>query len=298
MKIFALLSLLTISSSINAEIYVSGINKEIYKGRINIQPYTESEISNLPKSCQEIKNETGTTESGEYVVLIGGKAQSIYCNMSGENVETEAPFTYAMLQDPNLEITAPLVLNSSYNNGVWNNTPLTEEDKTQYLDLINKNLTHLIRYSVKAYYNGNTSSAQNGNLIPRLNASYFNRKNIFELPDLSQLNEPPALVYARLASWNGDTDRSRLLFDQSVSPTIADSSTIIMNKRIDSGEGNWNSTPNYVRYETTIDSTAQSIRFWGSCKRYHGTQCSADVLDFTFVLFPKLPKEGEMVKIK
>ena len=60
-KIFTLLSLLAISS-INAETYLSGINKDLYKGRIDVQPYTKSELSNLPKMSKKASPNSGGDE--------------------------------------------------------------------------------------------------------------------------------------------------------------------------------------------------------------------------------------------
>ena len=106
-------------------------------------------------------------------------------------------------------------------------------------------------------------------------------------------NDAHILVYASVASWYNDNDSSRMYFDQRDinNDYVADTA-------IDTGFGNWSSTPRYFRYSSYLRDETTHIRFYGACSRARGTQCSADVLDYTFVLYPRLPKIGETVIVE
>ena len=297
MKNKLLASCFLFAYSLNSATYVMETEKSIIEGRIIIQKYTDEELANAPSSCQQIRDRGEDNDSGSYVVIIGGEEQIVNCDFSGNgDVYTEMPFSLALLDDPEIEIYSTFILNSSYNNGTYNHGhSLSQEDIDQYKELIDNNATHLVRQRIKAHRNGSTANAQDGHLLLRMNGSFYWRESVHQLPaELSGLNSPHALVYARLSSrsTNGDNDRSRMWFAQ------RNNGSNITSTIRDSGYGNWNATPNYVRWGMYIDPSATEIRFYGACDRNHGTQCSADVLDYTFVLYPKLPQVGETVTIR
>lgn len=250
--------------------------------------------------CQQIKDSGFSTGNGNYDIKFYGQLKTVYCDMdsSADLAYTEVPFEPSLLDYPDLDIYSPLVINSSINGGVYNsNTALSAEDRADYQFILDNGLTDWVRYTTEAYRNGNTSDVKNGDLILRLNGSYYTRDYREELPlEVQNINnDAPILVYASLASRSAgsDSDRSRMYFDQRDI-----NNAFVSGTNIDTGEGNWSSTRNYVKYNSYLRDETTHIRFFGLCRRYTGTQCSADVLDFTFVLYPKLPKIGETVRIQ
>lgn len=249
-------------------------------------------------SCQEIKDNGFSTGNGNYDINFFGELRTVYCDMdsSPDLADTMMPFEIALF-DKEIDIYSPLIFDhSNANNRVYNNTPLTESDQLAYQYLIDNGITEWARYTVKAYRNGNYSDVQNGDLIlEAFSTSYFNRDIRIELPEEVKNidNNAPILVYAELYSWAGDADSSRMYFDQRDINDLRIDDTII-----DTGFGNWSSVRTYRQYESTLKDETTHLRFYGACSRARGSICSASVLDFTFVLYPKLPKLGELVKIE
>jgi len=254
-------------------------------------------VKNEFNSCQDIKSNGFSTGNGNYEINFLGELRTVYCNMeSSEEGITQIPFEISLLDYEEIEIYSPLIFDhSNAVNNVYNNQPLTLEEKNQLQYLIDNNLTEWIRYTVKAYRNGNYSDVQNGDLIlESFRTSYFSRDIRIPLPEGIQNinNNSPILIYAELYSWAGDSDGSRMYFQQRDINDDPIDGTIY-----DSGTGNWSSTRTYRQFESTLENETTQLRFFGSCTRRSGSICSASVLDYTFVLYPKLPKIDELVTI-
>ena len=257
-------------------------------------------------SCQQIKDLGFSTGSGNYDINLFGVRTTVYCDMTNASSGvTEVPFSLDLLDREDITITSDLTLNASYNNGILANLTMDDNDILVYKYLRDNNLLDLVQFTTKAYRNGNTSDVKNGDLILRLNGSTITRDYRDPIPENIKTGidavvadtgiEPLGLIYARLSSRTAGSDRdtSRMYFDIRDSLGAAFPSTVA-----DTGQGNWSGTPNYVRYLRSVPADSTTLRFYGQCRRYTGTQCSADVLDYTFVLFPDLPQVGQMVRIE
>lgn len=248
--------------------------------------------------CQQIKDSGFSTGNGDYDINFYGELKTVYCDMesSADLAYTKVAFEPSLLDYPDLDIYSELALNRNIINGIYNeNTPLTSKDREDYQFILDNGLTDWVRYKTKAYRNGNTSDVKNGDLILRLSGSYYARDYREELPlEVQNINNnAPILVYASFASWHDDSDSSRMYFDQRDI-----NNSFVADTAIDTGFGNWNSTRRYFQYNSYLRDETTHIRFYGACSRARGTQCSADVFDYTFVLYPNLPKIGENVIIK
>lgn len=289
--IFSIIYLSVLKSESEDEKYIFRINN------MNKYVYIQEELNQGYNSCEEIKSATGTTESGEYIINLNNENYTIYCNMSDNKQQFEEKrFSISMLNNPELEIIAPLYLQTYYPSGIWNQTdPLNQNDLNDYQYLIDNNLLHLVRYTTKAHQNADVNQPKNGNLLPRVYASYANRdyREDVSLELQSLPNNPMILVYGLVQSWDGDTDRGRMVFLQ-----LDENDSPIPGTLLDTGRVDFPMARDYRIFTSNLSPEARKFRFYAECLRSAGSECSSDILDFSMVLYPRLPKVGDLVRVR